>query len=75
MTSAHTNPVITLSDEPSYSAQDAAAVLGSSFSWLDQRLRNEQTGAVAHSRGNPTTWRVASFSGTTAPSTPGGVCR
>lgn len=42
MTSAHTTPVITLSDEPSYSAQDAAAMLGRSFSWLDQRLRHEQ---------------------------------
>jgi hypothetical protein len=42
MTSTHPTPVITLSDEPSYSAQEAAAILGRSFSWLDQRLRNEQ---------------------------------
>lgn len=42
MTSARPTPVIALSNEPSYSAQDAAAMLGRSFSWLDQRLRNEQ---------------------------------
>jgi hypothetical protein len=42
MTSANPIPVIALSNEPSYSAQDAAAMLGRSFSWLDQRLRNEQ---------------------------------
>jgi len=42
MPSAHPTPVITLSDEPSYSAQEAAAMLGRSFSWLDQRVRNEQ---------------------------------
>jgi hypothetical protein len=28
--------------EPTYNTQDAAAMLGRSFSWLDQRLRNEQ---------------------------------
>ncbi len=42
MTSPHPTPVITLSDEPSYSAQEAAAMLGRSFSWLDQRLRSGQ---------------------------------
>jgi hypothetical protein len=39
MTSCRTSPVITLSDEPHYSAREAAALLGRSFSWLDQRLR------------------------------------
>jgi hypothetical protein len=42
MTPAHPTPVIALSNEPSYSAQEAAAMLGRSFSWLDQRLRTEQ---------------------------------
>jgi hypothetical protein len=42
MTSVHPTPAITLSDEPSYSAQEAAAMLGRSFSWLDQRVRNGQ---------------------------------
>jgi len=39
MTSVDPNPVITLSDEPSYSAQEAAAMVGRSFSWIDQRVR------------------------------------
>jgi len=42
MTSVHPTPAITLSDGPSYSAQEAAAMLGRSFSWLDQRVRDEQ---------------------------------
>jgi hypothetical protein len=28
--------------EPTYSARDAAAILGRSYSWLDQRLRRRQ---------------------------------
>lgn len=28
--------------EPTYSAREAAALLGRSFSWLDQRLRREE---------------------------------
>jgi hypothetical protein len=39
MTPAHPTPVIALGDEPSYSAQEAAALLGRSFSWIDQRVR------------------------------------
>jgi hypothetical protein len=41
MTSANPTPTIAaLGVEPSYSAQEAAALLGRSFSWLDQRVRN-----------------------------------
>jgi hypothetical protein len=40
MTSAHPIPVIaTPGVEPTYSAREAAALLGRSFSWLDQRVR------------------------------------
>ena len=28
--------------EPTYSAREAAALLGRSYSWLDQRVRNEE---------------------------------
>jgi hypothetical protein len=28
--------------EPTYSARDSAALLGRSFSWLDQRVRNDE---------------------------------
>ena len=44
MTSTHATAVITDLGlvEVTYSAQTAAAILGRSFSWLDQRLRNEQ---------------------------------
>ena len=28
--------------EPTYSAREAAALLGRSFSWLDQRVRNDE---------------------------------
>lgn len=42
MTSAHPTPVIILSDEPWYSAREAAALLGRSFSWLDQRVRAKE---------------------------------
>jgi hypothetical protein len=31
-----------LESEPTYSAQEAAALLGRSFSWLDQRVRGER---------------------------------
>jgi hypothetical protein len=34
--------VIALGLEPSYSAREAAAHLGRSYSWLDQRVRKEQ---------------------------------
>ena len=39
--------------EPTYSAREAAALLGRSYSWLDQRLRRGQfvlpDGTVSHS--------------------------
>jgi hypothetical protein len=34
--------IATLGVEPTYSAREAAALLGRSYSWLDQRLRNDQ---------------------------------
>jgi len=34
--------IAALGIEPTYSAREAAALLGRSFSWLDQRLRKEQ---------------------------------
>jgi hypothetical protein len=37
-----TTLVAALGVEPTYSAREAAALLGRSFSWLDQRVRNEQ---------------------------------
>jgi hypothetical protein len=42
MTSADPTPIIAAGIEPTYSAQEAAALLGRSYSWLDQRLRKEQ---------------------------------
>jgi hypothetical protein len=37
-----TTIIATLGVEPTYSAREAAALVGRSFSWLDQRMRNEQ---------------------------------
>jgi hypothetical protein len=37
--SPDTTPVMTALVEPTYSAREAAALLGRSFSWLDQRIR------------------------------------
>jgi hypothetical protein len=43
MTSANPTPIIAaLGVEPTYSAREAAALLGRSYSWLDQRLRKDQ---------------------------------
>jgi hypothetical protein len=43
MTSADPTPIIAaLGVEPSYSAREAAGLLGRSYSWLDQRLRKDQ---------------------------------
>jgi hypothetical protein len=41
MTSADTALITVLSAEPRYSARESAAMLGRSFSWLDQRVRGE----------------------------------
>jgi hypothetical protein len=41
--SADPNPLVAaLRVEPTYSAREAAALLGRSYSWLDQRLRRGQ---------------------------------
>jgi hypothetical protein len=37
-----TTPITALGVEPTYSAREAAALLGRSYSWLDQRLRAGQ---------------------------------
>ena len=43
MTSADPTPTIAaLGIQPTYSAREAAVLLGSSYSWLDQRLRQDQ---------------------------------
>jgi hypothetical protein len=43
MTSADPTPLTTALDiEPTYSAREAAVLLGRSYSWLDQRLRKNQ---------------------------------
>ena len=43
MTSADPTPIsAALGIEPTYSAREAAALLGRSYSWLDQRVRKEQ---------------------------------
>jgi hypothetical protein len=43
MTSSDPTPVIAaLGIEPTYSAREAAALLGRSYSWLDQRVRKGQ---------------------------------
>jgi hypothetical protein len=40
MASAQSTPIIAaLGVEPTFSAREAAALLGRSFSWLDQRVR------------------------------------
>jgi hypothetical protein len=36
-----TAQIATLGIEPTYSAREAATLLGRSFSWLDQRVRND----------------------------------
>ena len=43
MTSTNPTPIIAAPGiEPTYSAREAAAFLGRSYSWLDQRLRKDQ---------------------------------
>jgi hypothetical protein len=42
MTSADPTPIIPAGIEPTYSVREAAALLGRSFSWLDQRVRKDQ---------------------------------
>lgn len=43
MMSADPTPIIgALGIEPTYSAREAAALLGRSYSWLDQRVRNNE---------------------------------
>jgi hypothetical protein len=43
MTSPCPIPIIAALDiQPTYSAREAAALLGRSYSWLDQRVRKEQ---------------------------------
>jgi len=43
MMSADPTPIIAaLGIKPTYSAREAAALLGRSYSWLDQRLRKDQ---------------------------------
>ena len=43
MTSPGPIPIIAALDiQPTYSARQAAALLGRSYSWLDQRVRNDQ---------------------------------
>jgi hypothetical protein len=43
MASPHPTPIIAaLGVEPTYSAREAAALLGRSYSWLDQRVRKGQ---------------------------------
>ena len=43
MTSAGPIPIIAaLGIQPTYSAREAAALLGRSYSWLDQRVRNDE---------------------------------
>jgi hypothetical protein len=37
-----TAQIAALGLEPTYSAREAAVLLGRSYSWLDQRVRNEQ---------------------------------
>ena len=34
--------IASLGIEPTYSAREAAVLLGRSYSWLDQRVRNDQ---------------------------------
>jgi hypothetical protein len=42
MPSPDTTPIIAALVEPTYSAREAAALLGRSYSWLDQRVRKGQ---------------------------------
>jgi hypothetical protein len=43
MMSADPTPIIAALDiQPTYSAREAAVLLGRSYSWLDQRLRQDQ---------------------------------
>lgn len=42
MGSPDATPIITALVEPTYSGREAAALLGRSYSWLDQRLRRGQ---------------------------------
>ena len=43
MMSADPTPIIAVLDiQPTYSAREAAVLLGRSYSWLDQRLRQDQ---------------------------------
>ena len=42
MPSPDTAPIIAALVEPTYSAREAAALLGRSYSWLDQRVRKGQ---------------------------------
>jgi hypothetical protein len=42
MTAETTTQIAALGLEPTYSAREAAAMLGRSYSWLDQRVRNDQ---------------------------------
>jgi hypothetical protein len=42
MSADHTPMADALGIEPTYSAREAAVLLGRSYSWLDQRLRQDQ---------------------------------
>src|SRR5262249_31730266 len=42
MTTAPITQIAALGIEPTYSAREAAVLLGRSYSWLDQRLRKDQ---------------------------------
>ena len=42
MSADHTPMTDALGIEPTYSAREAAVLLGRSYSWLDQRLRKDQ---------------------------------
>ena len=42
MMSAEPTPLAALAVEPTYSAREAAVLLGRSYSWFDQRLRKGQ---------------------------------
>jgi hypothetical protein len=48
-----------LGAEPTYSAPEAAALLGRSYSWLDQRVRNDELGVHAPSPAS-SSWRESS---------------
>lgn len=42
MSADPTTAMAALGVKPTYSAQEAAAMLGRSYSWIDQRLRKEE---------------------------------